>query len=202
MPDKESQIIEFKPLWRDEYMKIICAFANTEGGQLIVGVDDRGKPVGLKNVKKLLEDIPNKIKDILGLIPQVRLENKQGKDIIKIKIAPSYAPISYKGQFFIRSGSTTQELKGRELTRFLISKSGKGWDEYIEERATIEDICFETLDRFRELSKKRLPLASKEKDNFKLLERLHLIEKGKLKRAAILLFGKDVKNILPVHILK
>ena len=194
MPDKESQIIEFKPLWRDEYMKIICAFANTEGGQLIVGVNDRGKPVGLKNVKKLLEDIPNKIKDILGLIPQVRLENKQGKDIIKIKIVPSYAPISYKGQFFIRSGSTTQELKGRELTRFLISKSGKGWDEYIEERATIEDICFETLDRFRELSKKRLPLALKEKDNFKLLERLHLIEKGKLKRAAILLFGKDVKK--------
>jgi len=146
--NKESQTIEFKLNWRDEYLKIICAFANTEGGQIKVGVDDRGNPVGIKNARKLLEDIPNKVKNILGLIPQVKLENKKGKEIIKVKINTSYAPISYKGKFFIRSGSTTQELKGRELTRFLISKSGKGWDEYIEEKATIEDIDFETLDMF------------------------------------------------------
>ena len=192
--DFETSTIEFKSSWRDEYMKIICAFANSEGGELILGVDDKGKPVGLKNAKKLLEDIPNKVKDILGLIPQVRLENKQGKGIIKIKIASSYAPISYKGRFFIRSGSTTQELKGRELTRFLISKSGKGWDEYIEERATMEDIDFDTLDKFRELSKERLPLAYKERDNVKLLEKLNLLENGKLKRAGILLFGKNPKK--------
>jgi len=58
MHNKESQIIEFRPFWQNEYMKIICAFANTEGGQLIVRVDGRGKPIGLKNLKKLLEDIP------------------------------------------------------------------------------------------------------------------------------------------------
>ena len=131
MPQKESQTIEFKSNWRDEYLKIICAFANTEGGELLIGVDNKGKPIGVKNARKLLEDIPNKVKDILGLIPQVRLENKGRKEILEVKIKPSYAPISYKGRFFIRSGSTTQELKGRELTRFLISKSGKGWDEYV-----------------------------------------------------------------------
>jgi len=191
---KESQTTEYKSSWRDEYLKIICAFANTEGGDLIIGVDDKGNPIGLKNTQKLLEDIPNKVKDILGLIPQVELKEKRGKEIIKVKINPSYAPISYKGQFFIRSGSTTQELKGRELTRFLISKSGKGWDEYIEEKATMKDIDIETLDMFRELSKKRLPFAYREKDNFKLLEKLNLIEDGRLKRAAILLFGKNPKK--------
>jgi len=190
----ESQTTEYKLFWRDEYLKIICAFANTEGGELIIGVDDKGNPVGLKNVQKLLEDIPNKVRDILGLIPQVKLEKKGDKEVIKVKVNPSYAPISYKGQFFIRSGSTTQELKGRELTRFLISKSGKGWDEYIEETATMEDIDISTLDMFRELSKKRLPFAYKEKDNFKLLEKLNLAEEGNLKRAAILLFGKNPKK--------
>jgi len=194
VPQKESQTIEFKSSWRDEYLKIICAFANTEGGELLIGVDNKGKPIGVKNARKLLEDIPNKVKDILGLIPQVRLENKGRKEILEVKIKPSYAPISYKGRFFIRSGSTTQELKGRELTRFLISKSGKGWDEYIEEKATIKDIDFETLDMFRELSKKRLPLAYKEKDNFKLLKKLNLVEDGKLKRAAVLLFGQNPKK--------
>jgi len=138
LKQSESQTVEYKSSWRDEYLKIICAFANTDGGELIIGMDDKGNPVGLKNTRKLLENIPNKIKNILGLIPQVKLEKKRGKEIIKVKVNPSYAPISYKGQFFIRSGSTTHELKSGELTRFLISKSGKGWDEYIEEKATMD----------------------------------------------------------------
>jgi len=194
MTYKESQRVEFKPDWRDSHLKAICAFANTEGGDLIIGVDDRGKPLGVKNAKKLLEDIPNKIKDILGVIPQVILENKKCKDTIKIHISPSYASISYKGQFFIRSGSTIQELRGRELTRFLILKSGKGWEEYIEEKASIKGINPETLDKFRELSEKRLPFANEEKDDFKLLEKLNLVEDGKLRRAAVLLFGKNPKK--------
>jgi ATP-dependent DNA helicase RecG len=35
MPSKESQLTEFKLNWWDEYLKIICAFANTDGGKLI-----------------------------------------------------------------------------------------------------------------------------------------------------------------------
>lgn len=37
----ESQNVEFKSNWRDEYLKVICAFANTDGGRLIIGVDDK-----------------------------------------------------------------------------------------------------------------------------------------------------------------
>lgn len=36
----ESQHTEFKKAWQDEYLKWICAFANTDGGVLYVGVDD------------------------------------------------------------------------------------------------------------------------------------------------------------------
>ncbi|WP_296322085.1 helix-turn-helix domain-containing protein, partial [uncultured Treponema sp.] len=38
----ESQNIEYKKTWRDEYLKWICAFANTEGGKLYIGIDDNG----------------------------------------------------------------------------------------------------------------------------------------------------------------
>lgn len=60
----ESQNVEFKASWRDEYLKVISAFVNTEGGKLMLGIDDEGKPIGLKNAKKLLEDAPNKIRDL------------------------------------------------------------------------------------------------------------------------------------------
>ena len=64
----ESHTTEFKSSWRDGYLKIICAFANTEGGELIIGVDDKDIPVGVKNSKKLLENLPNKINNKLGIM--------------------------------------------------------------------------------------------------------------------------------------
>lgn len=199
---KESQTIEFKLFWRDEYLKIISAFANADGGRLIIGVDDNGNPVGVKNSIKLLEDLPNKIRDILGLIPKIKLEKRKGKDIIVLEVECSYAPISYQGRFYIRSGSTVQELKGRELTRFLISKSGKRWDEYLEERATTGDINFETLEKFKQLAFKRLPFIKEEKEPVKILEKLNLIEDGKLTKASILLFGKNPKRFFTSAFIK
>jgi len=78
---KESQTIEFKPSWQDEYLKWICAFVNTDGGKLFIGVDDKSNPVGVNNSKKLLEDLPNKFRDVLGIIPNIKLERKKGKGI-------------------------------------------------------------------------------------------------------------------------
>jgi len=57
----EQQNIEWKQSWRDEYLKWICAFANTVGGSLYIGKDDDGNVVHLDNYQRLLEDIPGKI---------------------------------------------------------------------------------------------------------------------------------------------
>ena len=40
--DIESQNIEFKESWRDEYLKWICGFSNAQGGTLYIGVRDNG----------------------------------------------------------------------------------------------------------------------------------------------------------------
>ena len=64
----ESQNIEWKESWRDEYLKWICGFANAQGGKIYIGTRDDGTVIGVSNSKKLLEDIPNKIKDTMGNI--------------------------------------------------------------------------------------------------------------------------------------
>jgi predicted HTH transcriptional regulator len=71
----ESQNIEFKQTWKDEYIKWLSAFGNADGGKLYIGVDDDGNIKGIDNAKKLLEDIPNKVRDVLGITPQFRWEN-------------------------------------------------------------------------------------------------------------------------------
>jgi len=198
----ETQNIEFKPSWRDEYLKVICAFANADGGELVIGLDDNGSPIGVENSRKLLEDIPNKVRNKLGIIPSVEVQQKGGKDIIGISVNSASVPISCDGKYHVRSGSTNLELEGSELTNFLMRKVGKTWDEFIEERASLDDINPETIEGFKKLAEDRIPSIVKEKDHKVILERLNLLDGSKLKRAAILLFGNDSQKFYPSAYLK
>ena len=71
---------------RDEYLKWICGFANAQGGKIYIGRNDKGDVIGVDNAKKLLEDIPNKVRDAMGIIVDVnRLtegdkEYREGRD--------------------------------------------------------------------------------------------------------------------------
>jgi ATP-dependent DNA helicase RecG len=70
---KENQNTEWKESWRDEYLKWICGFANAQGGVLVIGKNDRGQPVGVSDTWELLETLPNKIRDLLGIVADVNL---------------------------------------------------------------------------------------------------------------------------------
>jgi len=188
---QESQNIEFKESWRDEYLKWICGFANAQGGIIYIGKDDRGKVVGVENARKLMEDIPNKVRDILGIMVEVNLLNEDDKDVIEIITEPYPTPISYKGQYHYRSGSTKQELKGVALDRFLLAKTGRTWDSVPVTHLKVDELS-DAMKRFKELARKSGRIEPRDLDgsNENLLEQLLLIdeETGFLKRAAGILF--------------
>jgi ATP-dependent DNA helicase RecG len=188
LTNKESQTVEYKQNWRNDCLKAISAFANSDGGGLLVGLDDRGKPSGLKNAKKLLEDIPNTIRNKLGIIPSVEMDKK---DIIKVTVAKYSVPISYNGKYYLRSGSTVQELQGKDLADFLMKKSGRTWDSIVEERAGLNEIDNDFVEIFKKYAVDRIPSIIKETDRTILLRKLNLMVNGNLKRAAVLLFGND-----------
>lgn len=148
MDKKENQNIEFKESWRDEYIKWICGFANAKGGDLYIGVDDNGIIGGISNSKKLLEDIPNKIRDVLSLVVDVVMLEKEEKEYLKISVFSSPFPINYKGQYHYRTGSTKQELKGQALNLFLLKSYGKHWDGVEVPNITIKDLDKDSFDLF------------------------------------------------------
>ena len=76
----ESQNMEWKLRWKDEYLEWICGYANAQGGKIYIGCDDEGRVTGLPNAKKLLEDIPNKIRDAMGIIVGVNLLTEGGRE--------------------------------------------------------------------------------------------------------------------------
>ena len=142
----ESQNIEYKESWRDEYLKWICGFANAHGGRIYIGVNDNKEVIGLPDAKKLMEDIPNKIVNYLGIVEDVNLLAEGDKEYIEIDVAPSNMPIAYKGTYHYRSGSTKQELKGLALQQFVMKKMGQSWDDIPVLGATIADIDRNAID--------------------------------------------------------
>jgi ATP-dependent DNA helicase RecG len=190
---KESQQIEWKSSWRDEYLKWICGFANAEGGRLIVGRDDRGVAIGVSDAARLIEEIPNKVRDILGIMVAVNLRHEDGKDLVEIEVEAYPNPISYKGEYYYRNGSTNQMLKNAALDRFLLRRHGRTWDGVPLPGLTLADLDTGTLKDFRRLAQKsqRLPETVLEEPDQNLLEKLHLVEGSYLTRAAAFLFHPD-----------
>ena len=186
----ESQNIEFKVSWRDEFLKWICGFANAQGGTIFIGKDDYGSIVDLKEAKKLLEEIPNKVRDTLGILIDVNLHQTDEGKFIEIIVEQYPYPVNYKGQYHYRSGSTKQELKGAVLDKFLLQKKGKRWDGVPVPNISKNDLKQETFDFFRKRAfrSKRIDEESLADSNEQLIDNLQLKEGKFLKRASILLF--------------
>ncbi len=150
----ENQDIEFKSVWKDEYLKWICGMANANGGIIYIGKDDKGKVIGVNNAVKLVKEVPNKIKDTMGIIPEVKIEEENDLLYIVIKIEQYPMPISYQGKFYLRSGSNNHEVTGSELDRFMLDRVGKRWEDLPVKNATFDDLSEEAFKVFREKSVK------------------------------------------------
>lgn len=196
MPENNNE--EYKQSWHDDNLKSICAFANTDGGVLFVGKDDNGNLVNVSDYTRLMEIIPQKIKSLLGITADVILRDENGVHYIVINVLPYSVAISYHSKYYTRVGSTTTELTGHSLNEFLLKKSGRTWDDVIEDRATLDDIDSNSISSFLEVAKKagRLP-DTEGLTKIELLQKLRVAEGDKLKRAAIILFGKDPGKFYP-----
>ena len=201
----ETHLIEYKESWRDEYLKWIAGFANAQGGTLFIGVDDKGQIVGIDNARRLMEELPNKIQNILGIVSDVNLLAQDGKAYIQIVTLPYEMPVAYHGEYHLRSGSTKQVLKGNALQQFLLKRLGKTFDDVLEPNAMLDDLDSEAIEVYQQrgVARQRLALdESGELNRTAFLTNLGLMDMGGgLKRAALILFGKQpMRYLLGAHI--
>ena len=190
----EHQEMEWKESWRDEYLKWICGYANAHGGTLFIGKDDEGNVVGIQNSRKLLEDLPNKITNAMGIIADVNLCTENGKDYLEIVVDKYPFLISYHGRYYYRSGSVLREIVGKELERTLLKSQGRTWDGVPLPKLSVTDLKPEAIAMFKQKAQARGRLTAEEASvsNDVLMENLHLVdEEGYLIRAAMLAFYRD-----------
>jgi ATP-dependent DNA helicase RecG len=191
----ETETQEWKREWKSEYLKIIAAFFNTSGGLLVIGIDDDGEAIGVKDPKKLLKEIPDVTKNKLGIMPSVETVSEGGNTLIKITVEKGSHRVDLDGIFYKRVGSTTQRVTGGELRSWILSDERISWTDLTSEDC-IDDVSADAIKHFVDAGKsaKRLP-QDIGYDAKTILERFDLIdEDGRLKKAGALLFINKASN--------
>jgi len=186
----ETQNIEYKERFNDRVLETLCGLANTKGGTLYIGISDNGQVVGVNVNNEIIRTLTEKITSKLGIHPEIKVENREGKNIIKISLKSSQIPISFNGKYYERVGNTTREMSTTRLKEFLLK--GTNWDGLINEKADFDEIDEETVRLFIRKARDigRLTMFE-EKSNIKtIFEHLRLSTKGKLTNAGLILFGK------------
>ena len=188
----ESETLEFKESFGREAIETICAFANTKGGALLIGVNDKGDIQGAKEGASILKEWADMISQSTGLQPSIEEVRLYDSRIVRLQVPASRVkPVMYHGKAYYRSGSTTRQMSVDEMTRTVLASVGMTWDEAAEVRASMTDISTAQVKAFvkmaRETGRRPIPAGISPRE---LLQKLKLIRQGRPTRAAILLFGK------------
>lgn len=108
----------------DKGLKSLTAMLNRNGeGNIYFGVRDDGEIVGIKNIgKNTLQDIRQRVRDFI--FPQIVVNTKvittnEGIDYIHLSSIGSEIPYSYDGRYYIRSGSSDEQLTPQMLRKLL-----------------------------------------------------------------------------------
>lgn len=197
----EDQNTEWKEVWKDDYLAQLCGFANSQGGRLYVGVDDAGGAVGVERPGELLTRIAQQARNLLGIVVDVNLQQREGREVICIGVQPYHTLISLRGHYYYRSGNVNMELTGATLTELLLRRQGLTWDSLPEPNVRLSDLSAEALSAFVEMGKKehRLPASADSHDRPTLLRNLGLLapDSGLPTKAAVLLFHPEPESIYP-----
>jgi len=136
----ENETIEFKREYVDDIKKTIIAFANTSGGELYVGVEDDGTPVGVPDIDEVMLRLSNSIRDSIKpditLFVNYQVETLCGKTIIKVSVqkgtsSPYY--LTNKGirpeGIYIRHGASTVPANETAILKMIKETDGEKYED-------------------------------------------------------------------------
>lgn len=145
----ETERMEFKELWTDHLYKEVIAFANTGGGTILVGVNDRGESVGMKDVDDVYTRITNGIRDAISpdITVFVKYALVQGK-VIRIEVGEgTYKPYYLKAKglkptgVYVRHGASSVPASSEQIRQMIKTTDD---DAYEDLRALLQDLTFDT----------------------------------------------------------
>ena len=183
----------------------ICAFANTEGGQILVGVSDSGEIVGVEDLNRLNQLISNagssKLEPPLSVLTENILFDGKLIVVIKVPRGENKPYAANRTDYWVKVGADKRRASREELRRLMQSSGSTYADEQIVPSTSIDDV---DMLLFRDFYEREygLSIDSEFLSLEKLLNNLKLMKDGNLTLAGLLLFGRKPSLIRPQFIIK
>ena len=206
----ESRTVEWKSSLSEtkEIIQSVCAFSNTFGGRVVVGVDDAGVVCGVEIGRSTLEKLSNQIAQSTdpSIIPDIAAHNVGGKTIlvIEVKESPDHLTLAM-GRPYKRTGKSTVRIGKAEYERLIIEKHKEilRFDAGICAEARPSDIDQKSVHRFLLNARRERALdIDGALPIMEALERMKLARSDRLTNAAVLLFGKDPQKFFLQAVVK
>lgn len=200
----ENEEVEFKEDLGNiqSIARTICAFGNSNGGVLLVGVKDDGKISGIKSGFDIIQQKISSIVENIFPTPNIELQRVEldEKSIVAVIIQSAYqnSYFTYKGAVYVRTGSTTRRLEGQSQLEFLRRRRILTFDEGMDHDFSIDDIDPNKVTEYMSKKGHRTYLDTHGLKNFLLNSILAVNTVGlRIKNAAILLFGNEPTRFFP-----
>ena len=191
--DGESQSLEFKTSFDKTTVESLVAFANAQGGTILVGVSDAGVILGVTLGKETLNEWLGQIKSATSpsLIPELVAENINGKTVVSIRIGEfPVKPVSTRGRYFKRVASSNHQLSLGEIADLYMQSLQLSWDAHQAGKHRLDELSMPKIKRFIQQVNDNGRFAL-ESTGHAALEKLNYITSGHPTWAAMLLFAKE-----------
>jgi len=198
----ENYHIEFKleEESNEDFAKTIVCFANTDGGKILIGVDDSGKIIGVSdidNVMLRMDDIALNRCEPPVIILQESV-NIDGKNVVIVNVEKgNQRPYKTKsGHYYVRSSNRCRQATREELLRIFQSTKSLFYDELPVSNAKFIDL---DISAFKYFLKNYLEIEiNNEEEIIYYLANFHLLEKETLipTLAGILFFAYEPQKFI------
>jgi len=196
----EGLTVELKASFDKEVLETAVAFANTKGGNILIGVSDRGEIKGVQIGKETMKDWANQISQASEprIIPEIEIEeiNRKKIAVIRIKEFP-IKPVSLKGRCFRRVKNSNRVMQPHEIAEMHLQSTGMSWDKLTVTNASADIIDVQKVRKYiesaRDTGRRKI---SADENPVQALQKLELIKDGKPTWASILLFHRYPQQYL------
>jgi len=207
-----GQHLEFKRLI-DNLESIageIVAFANSDGGSLVIGVEDNGVIAGLSDMDSVFQSLSQICRDrcIPPVSPMIETFSIDGKSIVVLTVNPIFNGMKpYRtagGRFYIRISRDKRDATGRELVRIAQASGELHYDESPVVGTDLDDFSLNAFDAYHQVQfglTLDAQLNQSEIELPRLLQNMRLLYdldgKYVLSVAALLIFGNSPQKWMP-----
>lgn len=202
----ESATVEFKKSTAQlqRVFETVCAFLNSGGGTILIGVTDKGQVIGQEISDSTQQSIAHEVSKLeppaLVDIKYILLNEESRCRVISLTVSPGpYAPYTYEGRAFQRNQTTTIRMTQHRYEQMIIERDhlNHPWEQSFAEDYTLQDLDQEEIRRTidQAIRANRLPTIAIQAPLEETLANLGLLRHNKLLNAAVVLFSRKITGL-------